>query len=105
MEKIPSHLSKLSKKFYKRVISDYDLENHHLKILLLACECLDRINEAKEVIDKDGIIYYDSRGNPREHPAIKIESNNKVIFARLMRELCLDIEPPKEVGRPPRLYN
>jgi len=42
--------------------------------------------------------------SPKTHPALSVEKENKIIFARLLRELCLDIEPPRDTGRPPGLY-
>ena len=46
----------------------------------------------------------DRFGKPKTHPALAVEKDNKIIFARLMRELNLDIEPPGNTGRPPGLY-
>lgn len=98
------HLRPKSKKFYKAVTKAYnDFEEHHYKILLKGCECLDRIEEAQEAIKKDGAFYMD-KGKPKAHPGLKVEVDNKILFARLMRELNLDYEPPGNVGRPPSLY-
>ena len=103
MEKI-GHLKPESRKFFKAISKNYtDFEDHHLKILLKACECLDRITEAQEAVKTDGAFYLD-KGKPKAHPGLKEEKDNKILFARLMRELNLDYEPPGQVGRPPRLY-
>lgn len=104
MARAPKHLSKKSKDFFNKIVREYDLEEHHIKILILACECLDRIEQARKVIKKTALIYSDRFNKPKINPAAKIESENKIIFARLIRELCLDIEAPGEVGRPPKLY-
>jgi len=103
MTNAPKHLSKKAKDFFNKIAKEYDLEEHHLKILTLACECLDRIEQAKRVISKTALIYRDRFDQPKINPAAKIELENKITFARLMRELCLDIEPPGDIGRPPGL--
>jgi phage terminase small subunit len=105
MEKItvPNHLQTEGGDFWKSVLSDYELEEaHHLKILESACVCVDRIAQARRKIRKDGGFYKDRWGIPKEHPAQKTERENKILFARLIRELQLDIEPPNE-NRPPKL--
>ena len=100
----PKYLRKETKEWFEKVLKEYELEDHHIKLLILACECLDRITEARLQIKKDGA-YYKDRLKPKPHPALKIEAENKIIFARLLRELCLEIEPAnKEPGRPPGLY-
>jgi len=100
--KIPSHLSQESKNFYRKVVSDFEFEEHHLKILQAACETWDRIVEARIEVEKKGQFFVDRWNQPRENPAAKSERDQKVVFARLLRELNLDIAPPD--SRLPGLY-
>lgn len=105
MIKAPEYLSKNSKDFFNKIIKEYSLEEHHIKTLILACECLDRIEEARLQIETDGAYFEDRFQKPKPHPALKTEEQNKIIFTRLIRELGLDIEQGnRESGRPPRLY-
>ena len=101
---IPEYLQNDTKKWLKTVIKDYDLEGHHMKILIAAAEAWDRITEAREIVTKEGAYILDRFGQRKAHPALKVEIDNKTLFARLIRELNLDIEPPKAPGRPPALY-
>ncbi|MBA7493145.1 hypothetical protein ES702_03700 [subsurface metagenome] len=98
MVKAPKHLSKSSRDFFNKVSKKFELKDHHIKILnlKLACECLDRIEEARLQIEKDGAYHTDRFGQPKSHPALQIEKDNKIIFDRLIRELNLDIEPEKK---------
>jgi hypothetical protein len=50
-----------------------------------------------------GITFVDRLGYPRKHPALSIEENSRLQFARLMRELDLDGEPLPD-PRPSRGY-
>jgi len=99
----PKHLTKESKEFFNKIVKNYNLEDHHIKILILACDCLDRIKQAREVI-LIRPFYVDRFGQPKVNPAYQIESSNKILFARLIRELNLDTEVPSGLGRPPGLY-
>jgi P27 family predicted phage terminase small subunit len=98
------HLSKTAKKFYKDVISEFNLETHHLHLLVQACECLDRIIECRKIVKENGSFFEDRFGQPKTHPALDEERKWKTTYYRLIRELGLDLEPPGEVGRPPRQY-
>lgn len=100
----PTHLKAATKRWYKQVLEDYELEPHHMKILTLAATAWDRAQDARETIEQEGAVVADRFGQPKKHPAVDIETASMTTFARLIRELCLDIEPPKAPGRPPALY-
>jgi hypothetical protein len=97
----PRHLKSKTKEWFRSVIDGYDLEPHHVRILTLAAETWDRGQAAREVIDDNGMTYVDRFGAPKPRPEISIENECKITFARLVRELNLDVEPPGAMGRPP----
>ena len=72
-------------------MAGYELDDHHQVLLTKACESLDRIEEAREIIKKDGLTVKDRFGSPRANPAVAIERDNKIAVARLFRELGLDL--------------
>ena len=98
----PKHLRPETQKWVRSVMRTWQLEQHHVKLLVLAAESFDRACEARETLATSGLTYIDKRGIPRAHPAVNIERDAKVIFARLLRELALDVEPPAE-SRPPTI--
>jgi hypothetical protein len=102
LPKPPSELGPDGRKFFRKIVLAYELDSHHLELLALAGKCLDRIEAAREILDQEGVITRDRFGCPRPHPAGAIELQNKTIFARLIRELALDVDIP-ETPRPPRL--
>lgn len=99
----PSHLRPDTAAWWLTVATDFELESHHLRLLTLACESWDRGVEAREALAKHGTTYNDRWGQPRARPEVAMERDARIGFARMVRELALDIEPPDDTGRPPRL--
>jgi P27 family predicted phage terminase small subunit len=99
----PPHLSAESQRWWRQIVRLYELEPHHLRLLQSACECWDRVLQARAAIERDGPYYRDRFEQIRPHPALAEERASKTLMARLLRELALDIEPPADVGRPPAI--
>jgi P27 family predicted phage terminase small subunit len=100
--KVPKHLTAASKRFYEQVCNDYVLESHHERLLQLLCEAFDRGQEARKVLEEEGLTVVDSKlGIKRPHPCISIERDSRTAVARLTRELNLSEEPND--SRPPKL--
>ena len=77
------------------------MESHHIRTLTLACEAWDRCAEARAILDRDGLTYADRWGAPRARPEVAVERDSRIAFARLLRELALDVAAPDESYRPP----
>ena len=103
--KPPKHLSRAAAAWWRHVVGEYELEPHHLHLLKLACEALDRGESARAAIAVHGETYTDNQGNPRTRPEVAIERDCRIAFARLARELDLDTSPPAAPAprRPPTL--
>jgi hypothetical protein len=86
----------------QEVIATWELEQHHVLTLVLAAESWDRATGARKVLDRDGTVFLDRFGQPKPRPEVQIEQASKVVFARLVRELALDVAAPDE-SRPPGL--
>ncbi|OBQ83209.1 P27 family phage terminase small subunit [Mesorhizobium sp. WSM3873] len=99
----PSHLSAPTKRWWEQIVSEYQLESHHLRLLQAAAESWDRMQAARSAIGRHGLTYVDARGCPKVRPEIAIERDSKIGFARLLRELDLDFEAPTEGTRPPAI--
>lgn len=98
----PKHLTAAARKWWRTVTTEFELESHHLHLLQAAAELWDRSQQARTVVAKEGPLTVDRFGQSREHPAAKLERDSKIAFARILRELALDVAAP-ETPRPPQL--
>ena len=99
----PDHLRPQTADWWRSVLLDYDLEEHHVRLLHLACGSWDRCQQAREQIDRDGLTIATGDGGLKAHPAVAIERDARLAFARLVRELDLDAGAPSGGPRPPAL--
>ena len=102
--KVPPGLRSETRKWFMEVISGWALDGHHVKLLEAACRELDRAEEARLALKKSGgSVFVDRWGQPKESPWRKIEREARISYARLLREMNLDMEPPSSPARPPIL--
>lgn len=99
----PSHLSPATRRWWVKTAEQWQLEEHHLKLLTLAGEAYDRGREARAVVEREGSYFVDRFKQPRAHPALAVERDSRLSFARLLRELDLDVDPPAAPSRPAQL--
>ncbi len=99
----PKHLSKPSRALWRRLVAEYGLrdEPHALEVLRLACEALDRCEEARDALATHGTTYVDRFGSPKARPEVAIERDSRLGAMRAFRELSLDGEVPE--ARLPRV--
>lgn len=89
--KPPHHLSPATRRWVQSVLDDYELEEHHFHLLVLAGELLDKSRRARLALEVEGEFYYDRYNQPHPHPAHAVERDSKLGFAKILRELGLDI--------------
>ena len=100
----PTHLKPATRKWWLDVTRTFQLEPHHIRLLTLATEAWDRGQEARQALSQSGLTYTDRLGVPRARPEVAIERDARIAFARLLRELNLDVSSPAEAySRPPEL--
>jgi len=87
----PKHLSTRSRRFWRDVLRDFDLEPSGLAILRVACEAMDRMDEARSLVTAEGLTV-EGRLGPRAHPALSIERDARLAMLRALRALGLDKE-------------
>jgi phage terminase small subunit len=99
----PAGLAPATARWFRAVVADYELEEHHLRLLELACRSWDRAEQARVLLDAEGLTCSDRYGTPKARPEVQIERDHRVLFARLTRELDLDTGAPQP--RPPALHS
>ena len=103
LSKPPKHLKPATRRWFCAVLEHYTLEEHHVRLLTLAGEAWDRCEAAREAIAAHGLTYLDRFNTPKARPEVAIERDSRIAFARLIRELDLDVALPPETRRGPAL--
>jgi P27 family predicted phage terminase small subunit len=99
----PAHLRPETRRWFEDVAGEYVLASHHIHLLTLAAEALDRCAQARETIDREGLTVEGREGGVKTHPAVAVEKNSRAQFAALVKQLGLDDVSdisPRRVGRP-----
>jgi phage terminase small subunit len=101
MKKAPrKHLQPATRRWWRSVVSEWELDEHHIRLLTLAAEAWDRCEQAREILAREGMTYTDRFGQPCARPEVAIERDSRIAYARLLRELDLDGEPTPESRTP-----
>lgn len=102
-KRAPMHLRPTTRRWWSNVVRTWTLDDHHLHLLTAAASALDRAEEAREIIAAEGPYFTNRHGERKPHPALAVERDSRTLFARLLRELDLDVEQAAESSRPPAL--
>lgn len=78
--------------WWTRVVTEFDLDDDALVMLELAVGAMVRWREARETIEREGMLL-DGRWGPRAHPAVAIERDARTAALRALRELDLSGQP------------
>jgi|SRR5712664_744895 P27 family predicted phage terminase small subunit len=92
-QKPPKHLRTATSHWWNEVVAEYALDSHHVRLLTKACEAFDRSEQAREALLKHGLTFEDRFGSPHARPECAIERDSRLAFARLVREIGLDVSP------------
>jgi P27 family predicted phage terminase small subunit len=96
----PKTLSRESRRIWRDITGEWVLDTQALIVLKVALESYDRLQSARQEIERDGVTVDTPTGYKREHPSIKVEKQSRDGFLASWRLLGLNISPPGEVGRP-----
>src|SRR5262245_48110765 len=98
----PRGLSAAARKWWARINETYILDDGSRLILESAMQSLDRWQEAKKLVDEEGLVVRDRFNQPKPHPATLTERDSKALMVRSLKSLGLDLEPLHDrAGRPP----
>ena len=100
--KLHRELRKVGMRLWRDVLDTVSLDDTASReVLLLAAEALDRAEDCRKQIAKDGaVLRYENR-LPRDHPLLKIELANRSFVAKQLDKLGLLSAPLRSgPGRP-----
>jgi P27 family predicted phage terminase small subunit len=92
--KPPNHLTADGKKLWQTIADDVELDQPALLILGTLCEQFDRMNQARLILKREGILVKDRFGQQKQHPACGIERDSAAAVMRAWRLLGFDQAPP-----------
>jgi hypothetical protein len=95
----PKHLTGRYRAWWVSVVSTWQIDAPALEVLTLAADALRRCDDARDVLDEHGTTFVDRFGSPRARPEVAVERDSRLAYARLIRELNLDLD----VAEPARL--
>jgi len=84
----PDHLSNRSKGLWKELVGTRAASPGRLTMFQTALEALDRADHAWKQLEKEGLITKTkTTGAVHVHPLVKVERENRALFARLWEKL------------------
>ena len=107
MKKIPNppkHLSTITKKWWRDVLKGFEFDPSELPLLEAAATAWDRANEARRLIEENGLTIIDRFKQVKANPACGVERDSLATYARLIRQLGFaQSEDYEKAMRPPRI--
>ncbi|MFA5323432.1 MAG: P27 family phage terminase small subunit [Smithella sp.] len=96
MKKAPKHLKAAAKRLWKKLLSDYHIDDSAgLALLEAACLAYQSSEEARGLVRREGLTITDRFGQTRPHPGVAIEHNARAQMIAAFRALKL---APSEVN-------
>ena len=77
---------------WRDVQAQWVLNAPALELLRCAVEALARADEAAEIVTREGVVFVDRWGQPRQHPAAVLELNHRGQAARYLQALGVTLE-------------
>ena len=104
-----SRLMKLTRIIVGRILKSIGIENEAcesgeaaLALLLEAARTLDVLEQLAAVVDRDGVMVTNARGEAQTHPAVVEGRQQRLALARIIATLRLPEDAEEAAGRPQR---
>lgn len=89
--KPPAHLSDEAKKLWKSTVENYAIDEQAAMVLQAGLEALDRREQARVAIAKDGAVMLDRWQQAKPSPWVAIERDSAATLCRCFRLLGFDL--------------
>lgn len=97
--KPPAGLSRRTQRLWRAIVDAFDLDAASLAVLEEACRSLDRADQARALVEAEGITFRDRFGQIRPHPAVTIERDARGAAVRALDVLGLEGEEVRAFAR------
>lgn len=97
--KTPQGLKTAGKRLWRRVLDDFELDEHEESVLLQACRIVDLLDRLQSVIDAEPVIVTSPQG-AKTHPAVVEFRQQAVTLAKCMASLRIPMGEEEPGGRP-----
>jgi len=95
-------LSKDAELLKKSLLKEYAIDDScGLAILQTGLEAYDQMHSAMAVVAVEGMTVKGDRGGTKAHPLCAVIRDSRAQFLMSLKNLQLDLEPLKGIGRPP----
>ncbi|RXY98559.1 phage terminase small subunit P27 family [Fictibacillus sp. S7] len=98
----PENLDSLAKAYYKFLVREMEASGLlcDLDIMLLAitAKCLSQLYECNEILNRDGILIFDHKGNPKEHPTVRTQDKLRKAYKSCCSQLGLSTLSNAQLG-------
>ncbi len=101
-QRAPAGLSKAARLWWRKLVEEYEIDDPGgLLVLETALRAFDRMMEARERLDAEGLTLKDRFGQAKPQPCAVIERDSRSAMLAALRALNLDTEPLNDrPGRP-----
>jgi P27 family predicted phage terminase small subunit len=88
----PANLSATSRNLWGRLRDEYGIRDvAGLAVLEQALRSLDRAEQARRLLDRQGVVVTDRWGQSKPHPAAAVERDSRAAFLAAVRQLGVQI--------------
>jgi P27 family predicted phage terminase small subunit len=99
LAKPPKALSPEAKTWWRKLVRDYAIDDSAGHLLLEnALQAFDEMRSAQAILEKEGQVFRDRYGQPRQHPATLVVRDARNLMLRSLRALNLDVLPGAPLG-------
>ena len=86
----PTGLSPAARKLWMQLHADFELDDAGALLALRSlCQSFDRLEEAREVLRREGLVVTDRFGQTRPHPLCRVEVDSRAGMLAALRALKL----------------
>jgi hypothetical protein len=100
----PSHLEPKYRRIWNQILSGLEFSVSELQTLETGLDCLRRRDQARQILEREGLVMVSKSGTQHKHPAIEIEKIANAGWIAAFRALSLRedeilIRPGRPGGR------